>query len=179
MDEAPTPRSRRLLPVLVVPTVVLALGTAGYTALLFGQCEGRDLWQEPLLLPVLLTQAVVAGGAAYSVLDLFMTVPELAAVRWVFLAALVLNGILVATEMSGGHSRHVTMALAELTHGDQGQKFRIWLVAGLALPGLLLASALLTDSSTLVAALAGLSALAGMFAYEDAYVRAGQSVPLS
>ncbi len=167
------------LPVLVVPTVVLALGTAGYTAFLFGQCEGRDLWQEPLLLPVLLTQAVVAGGAAYSVLDLFMTVPELAAVRWVFLAALVLNGILVATEMSGGHSRHVTMALAELTHGDQGQKFRIWLVAGLALPGLLLASALLTDSSTLVAALAGLSALAGMFAYEDAYVRAGQSVPLS
>jgi len=168
-----------VLPILVVPAVVLALGTAGYTAFLFGQCEGRDLWQEPLLLPVLLIQAVVAGGATYSVLDLVMTIPEVATVRWVFLAALVLNGILVAAEMRGGHSRHVTMALAELTHGDQGQKFRIWLVAGLALPCLLLAAALLTDSGTLLAAPAGLAALAGMFAYEDAYVRAGQSVPLS
>ena len=168
-----------VLPILVVPAVVLALGTAGYTAFLFGQCEGRDLWQEPLLLPVLLIQAVVAGGATYSVLDLIMTIPEVAAVRWVFLAALVLNGILVAAEMRGGHSRHVTMALAELTHGDQGQKFRIWLVAGLVLPCLLLAAALLTDSGTLLAAPAGLAALAGMFAYEDAYVRAGQSVPLS
>ncbi|MBT6944052.1 MAG: polysulfide reductase NrfD [Actinobacteria bacterium] len=168
-----------VLPILVVPAVVLALGTAGYTAFLFGQCEGRDLWQEPLLLPVLLIQAVVAGGATYSVLDLVMTIPEVATVRWVFLAALVLNGILVAAEMRGGHSRHVTMALAELTHGDQGQKFRIWLVAGLALPCLLLAAALLTDSGTLLVAPAGLAALAGMFAYEDAYVRAGQSVPLS
>jgi Fe-S-cluster-containing dehydrogenase component/Ni/Fe-hydrogenase subunit HybB-like protein len=168
-----------VLPILVVPAVVLALGTAGYTAFLFGQCEGRDLWQELLLLPVLLIQAVVAGGATYSVLDLIMTIPEVAAVRWVFLAALVLNGILVAAEMRGGHSRHVTMALAELTHGDQGQKFRIWLVAGLVLPCLLLAAALLTDSGTLLAAPAGLAALAGMFAYEDAYVRAGQSVPLS
>lgn len=167
-----------VLPVLVVPTAALALGTAGYTAFLFGQCEGRDLWQEPLLLPVLLTQAVVAGGAAYSVLDLFMTVPESAAVRWVFVAALVLNGVLVAAETRGVHSRHVTMALAELTRGEQGQKYRIWLVAGLAIPCLLVASSLLTDSAT-PTAIAGLSALAGMFAYEDAYVRAGQSVPLS
>ena len=167
------------LPVLAVPTVALALGTAGYTAFLFGQCEGRDLWQEPLLLPVLLTQAVVAGGATYSVLDLFMAVPEVEAVRWVFLVALALNGFLVATEVRGGHSRNVTMALAELTHGDQGQKFRTWLALGLALPCLLLIAALLTGSSALVAALAGLSAMAGMFAYEDAYVRAGQSVPLS
>ncbi|MAG04499.1 MAG: ferredoxin [Acidimicrobiaceae bacterium] len=167
-----------VLPVLVVPTAALALGTAGYTAFLFGQCEGRDFWQEPLLLPVLLTQAVVAGGAAYSVLDLFMTVPESTAVRWVFVAALVLNGVLVAAETRGVHSRHVTMALAELTRGEQGQKYRIWLVAGLAIPCLLVASSLPTDSAT-PTAMAGLSALAGMFAYEDAYVRAGQSVPLS
>ena len=70
------------------------------------------------------------------------------------------------------------MALAELTRGEQGQKYRIWLVAGLAIPCLLVASSLPTDSAT-PTAMAGLSALAGMFAYEDAYVRAGQSVPLS
>ena len=49
------------LAALAIPTVLLALGTAGYTAFLFGQCEGRDLWQEPLLLPVLVSQAVMVG----------------------------------------------------------------------------------------------------------------------
>ena len=37
-------------------------GRPGYTAFLFGQCEGRDLWQTPLLLPILLAQAVAAGA---------------------------------------------------------------------------------------------------------------------
>ena len=168
-----------VFPFLAVPTVILALSTAGYTAFLFGQCEGRDLWQESLLLPVLLAQAVVAGGATYSVLGLFMEVPEASLVLRVFLTALVLNGILIAVDLHGHHSRHVTMALAELTHGDQRHRFQTWLVAGLVLPCLLLIVAQFTDSSTVIAALAGLSAMVGMFAYEDAYVRAGQSVPLS
>ena len=43
---------------------VLGLGVAGYTAFLFAQCEGRDLWQSKLLLPQLVAQAVALGGAA-------------------------------------------------------------------------------------------------------------------
>jgi Fe-S-cluster-containing dehydrogenase component/formate-dependent nitrite reductase membrane component NrfD len=43
---------------------VLGIGVAGYTAFLFAQCEGRDLWQSKLLLPQLLAQAVALGGAA-------------------------------------------------------------------------------------------------------------------
>ena len=35
---------------------------AGYTAFLFAQCEGRDLWQTKLLLPHLLVQAVLCGA---------------------------------------------------------------------------------------------------------------------
>ena len=46
------------------PNALLAAATAGYTAFLFAQCEGRDLWQTPLLLPHLLVQAVMLGGAA-------------------------------------------------------------------------------------------------------------------
>jgi len=42
---------------------VLGLGVAGYTAFLFQQCEGRDLWQSPLVLPHLLVQAVLCGAA--------------------------------------------------------------------------------------------------------------------
>jgi len=39
--------------------------------------------------------------------------------------------------------------------------------------------ALSTDIGAGIAAVAGVSALIGMFAYEDSFVRAGQSVPLS
>ena len=48
------------LQVLAAPAALLAAATAGYTAFLFGQCEGRDLWQTPLLLPTLLAQAALA-----------------------------------------------------------------------------------------------------------------------
>ena len=170
-----------LLTVLVVPVVALAFGTAGYTAFLFGQCEGRDLWQEPLLLPVLLAQAVVCGGAAYSVLDLFVEVPEATTIRWVFLIGLAANGLLVGAEVRGKHQRHVAMALADLTAGSQRKKYRCWLVGGLAIPVVLLAAALLVGGggTVVVVAVAGLSAVGGLLAYEDAYVRAGQSVPLS
>ena len=48
------------LGVLAIP---LAVAGAGYTAYLFGQAEGRDFWQSPLLLPHLLIQATVAGAA--------------------------------------------------------------------------------------------------------------------
>ena len=44
--------------------IPLALASAGYTAFLFRQAEGRDFWQSPLLLPHLLIQSVVAGTAA-------------------------------------------------------------------------------------------------------------------
>ena len=37
---------------------------AGYTAFLFGQAEGRDLWQSPLLFWHLLPQAVLVGAGA-------------------------------------------------------------------------------------------------------------------
>src|SRR5487761_1650353 len=42
-----------------------ALGTAVYTAYLFAQAKGRDLWQSPLLAPHLAVQAVLAGGAVW------------------------------------------------------------------------------------------------------------------
>ena len=48
-------------PWLAVPAGALV---AGYTAFLFGQAEGRDLWQSPLLFWHLLVQAVMVGGGA-------------------------------------------------------------------------------------------------------------------
>ncbi|MEC8999503.1 MAG: 4Fe-4S dicluster domain-containing protein [Actinomycetota bacterium] len=168
------------LPWLALPTVAFALGTAGYTAFLFGQCEGRDLWQQPVLLPLLLAQAVVAGGATYSVLDLLLEVPGTATVQWTLFGGLVANGLLVVLEMRGSHSRHVTMALAEMTGGIGQRSFRQWRLDGLVMPlVLVVVSIALGADDPLLPAVAAPFVLHGLYAYEDAYVRAGQAVPLS
>jgi len=168
-----------LMRILAVPVTLGALGCAGYTALLFGQCEGRDLWQTPLLLPNLLAQAVVAGGATYALIDVFLAVPDLTVIRSVFLGGLGGLGLLLAAEVTSHGTRHVELATAEMTKGAYASRFWTGLVVGIAAPALLLVLALTGVAPTALNAGAGLCALVGLFAYEDAYVRAGQSVPLS
>ena len=48
---------------LLWPTVLAGFLAAVYTAFLFGQCEGRDLWQTPLLPVHLIVQALMCGAA--------------------------------------------------------------------------------------------------------------------
>jgi Fe-S-cluster-containing dehydrogenase component/formate-dependent nitrite reductase membrane component NrfD len=169
------------LQVLALPVSLLAAGVAGYTAFLFGQCEGRDLWQTPLLLPILLAQAVVAGASAFALLDLVMDVPEARTIQIVFLAALGGLALLILTELWSKGSRHVELATLEMTRGKYAGQF--WfggILNGLLVPAGLLVFALAADTtSPWPAACAAAAALFGLFAYEDAYVRAGQSVPLS
>ena len=169
------------LQVLALPVSLLAAGVAGYTAFLFGQCEGRDLWQTPLLLPILLAQAVIAGGAAFAIFDVFIDVPEARTIWIVFLAALGGLSLLVATELWSKGSRHVELATLEMTRGRYAGQF--WfggILNGIVVPAALLTFALATDTtSPWPAACAAAAALFGMFAYEDSFVRAGQSVPLS
>src|SRR5712692_742056 len=54
---------------LLIPAVLLGAASAGYSAFLFGQAEGRDFWQSQLMLPILLAQAVLAGAAALGLLS--------------------------------------------------------------------------------------------------------------
>lgn len=168
------------LPWLVLPQILLAAAVAGYTAFLFGQCEGRDLWQTPLLLPTLLAQALVAGGATYSVLGLAVDVPEPDAVGIAFLIGLGVLALLLATEIWSKGSRSVELATLEMTRGAQARKFWIGgILIGIVAPAAIVYADLATGLADGVVALAGLLALIGLFSYEDAYVRAGQSVPLS
>src|SRR5690606_24819084 len=111
------------LQVLALPVSLLAAGVAGYTAFLFGQCEGRDLWQTPLLLPILLAQAVVAGASAFSLLDVVMDVPEARTIQIVFVAALGGLALLIVTELWSKGSRHVELATLEMTRGRYAGQF--------------------------------------------------------
>jgi hypothetical protein len=99
----------RLLP-FAVPrlvtalTVLAAAATAVYTAFLFGQSKGRDLWQSALLAPHLIVQALVAGAA-------------LLAPAWL-LWLLPVNGLLVAGEVWGRHPTEDARRAAALIQQD-------------------------------------------------------------
>ena len=172
--------SAAALKVLAAPTALLAAAAAGYTAFLFGQCEGRDFWQTPLLLPVLLAQAVTAGGAVYAVAGLWIDLPDPTAVRWALLGGVLATACLIASELAARGTAHTEAAAAAMTSGRYARRF--WagaVLAGLAFPAAATAVALAAGSGPLLPAAAGVSALAGMLCYEDAFVKAGQSVPLS
>jgi len=88
--------------------------------------------------------------------------------------------LLIATEVVSHGSRTVELATLEMTKGAYARRF--WLggvVAGLAAPIVLIALALNGNSPQGLGAIASICALVGLFSYEDAFVRAGQSVPLS
>ena len=168
------------LAVLAAPAAVLAAATAGYTAFLFGQCEGRDLWQTPLLLPTLLAQAATAGGAAYAVAELAMDGPDPVAVQWVLLAGVLATAVLVASEIMSRGTAHVEVAVAVMTRGRYARRFWAGGVGlGLVVPAVVVGAGLAADWGAGPVAVAGISAVVGMWFYEDCFVRAGQSVPLS
>jgi hypothetical protein len=74
----------------------------------------------------------------------------------------------------------VELAIAAMTKGDHAGWFNWGLSLGVLAPGGLVAVALVAGSSSvLLPAFAGLLALVGMWLAETAFVRAGQSVPLS
>ncbi len=161
-------------------SALFGLGAAGYTAFLFAQCEGRDLWQTPLLLPTLLGRAVIAGGAAFAVIDVFMEVPDAAAMRWAFLGGIGAVAALTWMETVSHGSRHVQLAVHEMVKGHHARLFWIGVVEGLLVPaGLLIVDRATDASSPALAAIAAVLAVGGMFAAETAFIRAGQSVPLS
>lgn len=172
--------SPNMLKVLAIPAALLGLGTAGYTAFLFAQCEGRDLWQTPLLLPTLLGRSVIAGGAGYAVLDLFIHVPDAAAMRWAFLGGIGAVAALTWLEVASHGSRHVELAVHEMVKGKYAAWFWTGIGVGLVAPAALLIIDRAADvSNPTLAAIAGIQAVVGMFFAESAFVRAGQSVPLS
>lgn len=148
--------------------VPLGLAAAGYTAYLFGQCEGRDLWQSRLLLPHLIAQALLCGAAA-----LLAAAPGAGALGLVLVAATAAHLFLALREALGAHATdNATQAagfLRELRFAGL-PAFRAGVLGGAALTLVALVAA---------PALAWLPALLGLYVYKWAYVRAAQLPPLS
>ena len=154
---------------LTVLGIPLAAMTAIYTAFLFAQAKARDLWQNPLLPPHLLVQAVLAGAATLVVVGTIAGDPVVDA---------------AATALAWSAGAHVLMVLGEIwlphptaharlaTHNLVAGRFAIPFWAGVVL-------AVLAVAAPWVPIPAAVAALVGLWAYEHAYVQAGQSVPLA
>ncbi len=157
--------------------IILAAATAGYSAFLFGQAEGRDFWQSPLLLPELLVASLIAGASSLIVVAAIAHIETAAGdlLAATLGGSLVLQAVLLLAELSGFHgSADAVEAARQITHGAlRGRFWRGVVIGGLLAP---LALLLLGGGGVFVAALL---ALAGLWVWEDVWLRAGQSVPLS
>jgi len=176
--------------VALVPAVLLALATAGYSAFLFGQAEGRDFWQSPLVLPHLIVAALAAGSATLLLASLVWPIGAPAAGRYVFHPAdtlgplmalsLIANGVLLTIELGSRHPvRDVAKAANLITRG--GYRTRFWtgvVLAGTIAP-ILLVMADLALTMPALSQLAAAPALVGLWLWEDLWVKAGQAIPLS
>ena len=164
------------------PMVPAGMMLAGYTAFLFNQLEGRDLWQSPLLFPHTIVNAVLAGAGALGIAALFADAPRAAerALGWALVLAVAASAALIALDLSGRHqTEQAERAAHNLVRGRFARRFWLGGIAiGLLLPGALGATYLAAGGSGLLAG-AGVLALVGLWFYEDAWVAAGQSVPLS
>lgn len=161
---------------------VVGVATAGYTAFLFGQAEARDLWQSPTLLWHMIAGAITAGGGAGLVAALFVSVPDswTAVFAWALVGGAAALGAIAVAELVSHHpTRNITQAIHHLTKGVFSRQW--WLggqVLGVVVP-VLCGWAYLSGSPLWAGALGGVAAWAGIWFADDAFVKAGQSVPLS
>jgi Fe-S-cluster-containing dehydrogenase component/formate-dependent nitrite reductase membrane component NrfD len=154
-------------------TWILALGSAGYSAFLFAQAKGRELWQSSLFFVHLIVQAMVAGpaiviiAAAWNGAYFLGHVAAYALRIW-----LVLNLVLMLAEILLPHgNQDARLAIKTLSSGRW--KIRFWVLTlgvGTVLPLIVL------EFSPLFGAIL---ALIGIWLWDDLWVKAGQSVPLS
>jgi Fe-S-cluster-containing dehydrogenase component len=130
---------------------------AGYSAALFAQCEGRDLWRSRLVLPRMLVQAFAAGAAL----------------------GVALGEAFLAPWAVGGFAAYLVLAIAFRTGDHRTAQYlrraRPWELPPLPILGV---GAVLAALGALVPPLA-LLAIGTLFVEDRAWVRAGQLPPNS
>jgi Fe-S-cluster-containing dehydrogenase component/formate-dependent nitrite reductase membrane component NrfD len=154
---------------------------AGYTAFLFGQAEGRDLWQSRWLLPHLLAQALMAGAGAMAVFGAVLGVsPEgQSLVTRTFVTGAVLHLLISGLDLFGSHdTRNAAVAARTIVRGRYAPLFWGGAVAPVAVAAVL-ALASWNGGAVWAVAAAGVVSQVALLVYEVIYVRAGQDVPLS
>ena len=176
---------------LMIAGVPLSILTAIYTAYLFAQAKARDMWQNPLLPPDLFVQALLDGAAALLLVlvtfqGIYADEAFLPAARrenlfllWILAISSLLHLLMIWGEVSLTHpTAHARLAIWEMVKGRYKSDFWIGTVLSFA-GGLIPALALFGVISISLGVAGAPLALIGLMLYENAYVQAGQSVPLA
>ena len=180
---------------LTIAGIPLSVLTAVYTAYLFAQAKARDLWQNPLLPPHLLVQALLLGAAVLSLTfvvvkglmasddmmsNMIDTVRyEIVQLTWLLGITSLIHLLMIWGEVSLTHpTAHARLAVWEMVSGRYRNDF--WIGTALSVLGGLLPWLAIVGVVGFTIGVAGASmALVGLLLYENAYVQAGQSVPLA
>ena len=166
--------------ILLWPTVLVGFLAAVYTAFLFGQCEGRDLWQTPLLPVHLIVQTLLCGAAVLALLPVGWggSSQTLSIASTALAITLSLHLLMLVGEVAIPHTTDNARYAARLiTHGPFSRFF--WggaVVMGGILPLVLV---LVGAANHFVVGVASALALIGLLTFEWCFVMAGQSVPNS
>jgi Fe-S-cluster-containing dehydrogenase component/formate-dependent nitrite reductase membrane component NrfD len=167
----------RALNALAWPTAILAMLTAIYTAFLFAQCEGRDLWQDRRLLAHLALHPVIASVSAQLIAAPLVT-GRLITEGGTDLALLMALAAFFVFGLGDAFGRHATAnaaaAARQLSGGRQAWMFWTALIVGAAIPALLLIGAWPASGPA-----AGAMALIGLWMHSHALILAGQGPPIS
>jgi formate-dependent nitrite reductase membrane component NrfD len=162
---------------LIWPGVILAALSATYTAFLFAQAEGRDLWQSTLLPWHMFVQALMAGSALMLIAGALTGLSANAThvLSSVFGVSVIINLLItIGGEYAVPHASQVAvLAVHSITHGRYARWYWSSIIGGLVFP--LVMSVLVNTPIGLAAA--GVLSLLGLFAYEWAFVMAPQDIP--
>lgn len=160
---------------VMIPAIPFGIGTAIYTAFLFGQAEGRDLWQSPLLPIHMLVQSVMGGAAFLMVLAALVdfNASVISLVETTFLASVGVNlAVTLLGEFGMPHaSEQAARAAHIITKGRFARVFwGVTIVLGHLVP---------LFAGFIPGWMAGMLVLVGLYAFEHAYVTAPQELPNS
>ncbi len=146
----------------------LGVAVAGYTAFLFAQCKGRDLWESKLLLPHLIMQSLMCGSAS-----LLPFTPGNTTLQLIFFFSTSAHGLFALSEVLRRH---------DTDNARQAAAF-LWVIRlGPLAPyrdGLILGVGVSLVMVLVLPAFVCIPALIGLYLYEHAFIRAGQLPPLS
>lgn len=163
--------------------IVFGIGSACYSAFLFAQAKGRDLWQSQMFFWHLLVHAVIAGDAVLMLAAIWTRSSRAVALFGSAVLGIfcIISLAMILAEITLPHvSEDVALAVEALTRGELSGRF--WLLAiglGLVVPIVLTALAWSRVVRPDVIGFAAALALAGVWWFEELWVRAGQIVPLS
>lgn len=164
---------------LRIAAAIFGAASAGYSAFLFAQAKGRDLWQSPLFLWMLLAQAFAAGAAVLLIMAVVAGAISLfLPLAFALAAAVSLHSLMILGQLAlPAYSAEARLALATMAHGRLGAL--LWL--GALLPGALIPLVLIFafTQSSVAQIVAAVLALFGLFCFDEVWIKAGQAPPLS